>query len=411
VTLDPPTLLLALLLGFLLLALELGLAHRALARQVELRIWTAGTWLLLAGFGAFAARPLVPAWFGVLVSNALILCGLITYARALYRFLCDAPLPRWGWALLGAGLAGLVAMLPWPLYMRSSAISLVYVAMLLPSIGVIVRHGWRAEPSLRTVAATMSIACAALLVRAWHAWHNPQQYGALLQTSLGQGLTFLVCFLGVLGAGFGFVLSSFQRVARQMEQMASHDGLTGCVNRSTADLLLEHALERGRRVGTPVALVVLDIDHFKSINDRFGHRAGDAVLVAVAAAVRSRLRRSDAFGRVGGEEFTLLLPDTDTAGARQLAEDVRDVIEQLRLRDAGLEGLRITVSGGVAVAPPGSGIDADRLFSLADERLYQAKALGRNRIEPSAVPPAAATAPAVGDARPVADRATLQQPG
>jgi diguanylate cyclase (GGDEF)-like protein len=389
VTLDPPTLLLALLAGFLLLALELGLAHRALERQVELRIWTAGTWLLLGGFGAFAARPLLPAWLGIFVSNALILAGLSTYTRALYRFLGDRPMPRWAWGLLGAALAGLAAMLPWPLYMRSSTISLVYVALLLPSVAVIGRHGWHAETSLRTVAATMTLACLALLVRAWHAWNHPQQYGALLQASLGQGLTFLVCFIGVLGAGFGFVLASFQRVAQQMERLATHDGLTGCVNRSTADTLLEHALQRGRRESAPVALVLLDIDHFKSINDRFGHRAGDAVLVAVADAVRSRLRRSDAFARIGGEEFTLLLPDTDAAGALRLADEVRAVVEQLRLAAQGLDGVRITVSAGIAVAPAGGALTAEQLFGVADERLYRAKAKGRNRIE-AAAPVAAA---------------------
>jgi diguanylate cyclase (GGDEF)-like protein len=384
VTLDPPTLLLALLAGFLLLALELGFAHRALARQVELRVWAAGTWLLLGGFGAFAARPLLPTWLGVLVSNALILAGLSTYTRALYRFLCDRPLPRWAWGLFGAAVAGLVVMLPWPLYMRSSAISLVYVALLLPSVAVIARHGWHAEPSLRTVAATMSIACLALLVRAWHAWNHPQQYGSLLQSSLGQGLTFLVCFLAVLGAGFGFVLSSFQRVAQQMERLATHDGLTGCANRSTADTLLEHALQRGRREAAPVALVVLDIDHFKSINDRFGHRAGDAVLVAVADAVRTRLRKSDVFARIGGEEFTLLLPDTDAAGALRLADEVRRVVEQLRLAGTGLDGVRITVSAGIALAPAGAACTAEELFALADKRLYRAKAQGRNRVEAAA---------------------------
>lgn len=392
-TLDPPTLLFALLLGFLLLALELGFAQRALARQVELRTWAVGTWLLLGGFVLFALRPLLPPGPAVFSANALILGGLVAYLRALHRFVLDAPLPRWVWTLLGVALLVLLAMLAWPQHQRSSVISLVYAGLVLPSVVLIVRRGWRAERSLRTVAVTMSVACAALLLRALHAWQNPEQYGEILQPSFGQGLTFLVCFVAVLGAGFGFVLSSFQRLAQQMERLATHDGLTGCINRSGFDALLGHALQHARRRGAPLALVLLDIDHFKSVNDGHGHRAGDAVLAGTADAVRSRLRKSDVFGRVGGEEFALLLPDTDAAGALRLAEQVRAVVAQHRFALAGGGELRVTLSGGIAVVAAGQtdAPDADRLYRSADERLYRAKRLGRDRIE---APPAGAAADA-----------------
>lgn len=378
-TLDPPTLLLALLLGFLLLALELGFAQRALAQQVELRTWGLGTWILLLGFAAFGLRPILPEGPAVFVSNALILAGLTVYAQALYRFVLDRALPRWVWAQFGAALAALMLMLDWSLQARTSVVSFVYVAMLVPSVAVIVRHGWQAEPSLRTVALTMALACAALAVRGVHAWIEPGHYGALLQPSLGQGLTFLVCFLAVLGSGFGFVLAGFQRLARRMQALATHDGLTGCFNRSATEALIEHALQRGRRERAPVALVLLDIDHFKDVNDRHGHRAGDRVLAGFADAVRSRLRKSDVFGRVGGEEFTLLLPETDAAGAQRLAEEVREVVQEMR--PAGAGALRITLSGGIAVAEPGRPLSAEELYAQADESLYRAKRLGRNRIE------------------------------
>lgn len=386
-TLDPPTLLLALLLGFLLLALELGFAQRALKRHVELRTWALGTWLLLLGFTAFGLRPWMPPAFAVFISNALLLAGMVTYTRALYQFLLDAKLPRWVWGQFGLALLLLLLMLSWPLHLRTSVISLIYVAMLLPSVSVIVRHGWAAERSLRTVAFTMSLACVALTVRAVHALNHPEQYGALLQASLGQGLTFLVCFLSVLGAGFGFVLSSFQRVANRMEALATHDGLTGCLNRSAMEALIEHALQRGRREAAPVALVLLDIDHFKDINDHYGHRAGDQVLQAFAAAVRSRLRKSDAFGRVGGEEFALLLPETDAEGAARLAEEVRRVVQDMSVPSGAAHALRITLSGGVAVATPQRPLAAEQLYALADASLYRAKRDGRNRIEASLAAP------------------------
>lgn len=404
--LDPPTLLVALLMGFLLLALELGFAGRALLRQVELGIWATGTWLLLGGFVLFGIRPLLPPALAVFSANALVLCGLATYTRALYRFLLDAPLPRWGWGLLGAGLLAVLLMLNWPLGLRSSAVSLVYVALLLPSIAVIARHGWHAEASLRTVAFTLGLACVALALRAVHAWFYPEQYTRILQMSLGQGLTFLVSFLAVLGAGFGFVLSSFQRVAQKMEQLATHDGLTGCVNRSSFETLLEHALQRARRDATPLALVLLDVDHFKAVNDSHGHRIGDLVLAGVTTAVRSRLRRSDVFGRVGGEEFALLLPDTDPAGAVRLAEQVRAVVALTRMQLPGGGELQVTVSGGIAVVAAGA-TDAERLYAAADQQLYRAKRLGRDRIEgPVALPDAA-----LRDEPQPAAAVGLQQPG
>lgn len=166
-----------------------------------------------------------------------------------------------------------------------------------------------------------------------------------------------------------------------MEALATHDGLTGCLNRSATDALIEHELQRGRRERTPVALVLLDIDHFKEVNDRHGHRTGDRVLAVFADAVRSRLRKSDVFGRVGGEEFALLLPETDAAGAQRLAEEVRRVVQDTLVDCGASATVRITLSGGIAVSDPGRESTAEQLYALADDALYRAKRLGRNRIE------------------------------
>jgi diguanylate cyclase (GGDEF)-like protein len=246
---------------------------------------------------------------------------------------------------------------------------------------VIVRHGWHAERSLRTVALTMALAAVALALRAVHAWLMPGDYVDLMQASLGQGLTFLFAFMCLLGAGFGFVLAVFERVAQQMEEAATHDGLTGCWNRSTTDALLEHELLRARRLGMPMAFVLMDLDHFKQVNDRHGHRTGDAVLRAFADTVRGRLRASDVFGRTGGEEFGLVLPGTDMAGAHWLVEAVRCEIEALSWPGAGDAVVKVTVSAGVAISEPGSAISGDRLYGQADQALYEAKRNGRNRVD------------------------------
>ncbi|WP_284616554.1 GGDEF domain-containing protein [Aquabacterium humicola] len=380
-TLHIPTLMLALLLGFLLLTLELGVALRRLHNRPELRSWTWGCWALFGGFAMLAARLVLPVSMSIVIGNGLICLGILMYTRALYRMLLDAPLPRWQAVGCGGFVLGIVALLPWPLHQRTAVVSLFFVVLLLPAVWVVVRHGWNAERSLRTVAVTMGLAAGALLVRAVHAWFNAAEYTDLLQASLGQGLTFLMSFLSIMGAGFAFVLAVFERVALQMEKLATHDGLTGCLNRSTIDAMLAHALDRGRREGAPVSFVLLDLDHFKLVNDQHGHRTGDAALRAFARTVRERLRASDIFGRTGGEEFGLVLPGTDATGARRLLEQIRAAVEAMPVRDALGHPVRITVSAGLAVADPASGISGDRLYGRADRALYEAKHAGRNRVE------------------------------
>jgi len=376
-----PTLMLALLLAFLLLTLELGVSQRGLRDRPELRRWTLGCWVLLAGFAALAARAVLPLWLSILFGNGLVCLGLALYVQALYLLLRDGPAPRWMMGLQPAIWLALLGMLDWPLNQRTAVLSLIYGSLLAPGVLVIVRHGWRAERSLRMVALTLGLSLAAHGLRAVHAWTTPDDYGDLMQASLGQGLTFLFAFMGILGAGFGFVLAVFERVAHQMEELATHDGLTGCYNRSTTDALLAHELQRGRRAGAPVAFALLDLDHFKQVNDQHGHRTGDAVLRAFAQAVRSRLRASDVFGRTGGEEFGLVLPATDLAGARWLLEAVRREVEALSVTGRDGQPVRVTVSAGVAVATPEATLSGDRLYGQADQALYEAKHAGRNRVE------------------------------
>lgn len=380
-----PTLLVTLLLGFLLLTLELGVAQRGLRARPELRRWTLGNWAMLAGFGMLFARLVLPEWLSMVLGNGLIALGLIAYVQALHLMLRNAAPPRWTWRVQPAMWLGLALLLVWPQALRTAAVSLLFAALLAPGVLLILRHGWRDERSLRTVAVTLGLAMLALLVRAVHALAAPDDYLSVMQPSLGQGVTFLMSFMALLGAGFGFQLAVFERVARQMEHLASHDGLTGCLNRSTTDALLAHELRRARREGREsraVAFVLLDLDHFKQVNDRHGHRTGDAVLQAFVAIARQRLRGSDALGRTGGEEFGLVLPGTDAEGARVLLEAIRQAVAAAPLAtdDAGRQ-VRVTVSAGIAVAPPGATISADRLYGRADQALYEAKHGGRNRVE------------------------------
>lgn len=160
-----------------------------------------------------------------------------------------------------------------------------------------------------------------------------------------------------------------------LEKRAMIDGLTGLWNRACFERRLPAEISLARRAEHPLSCVVLDVDHFKSVNDRFGHRCGDAVLAGVANLMSSRCRAEDAACRYGGEEFVMLLPNTGPAGAAVLAEDLRKSIEQNSFAHDG-QSVRVTCSMGVA-----GGIGADMtLFERADKALYQAKSAGRNNV-------------------------------
>lgn len=163
-------------------------------------------------------------------------------------------------------------------------------------------------------------------------------------------------------------------VERILAQEATRDHLTGAANRRAFDRALIKAVRAAREEGTELALLLFDVDHFKSVNDQHGHEVGDSILQALAALVQQRLRKNDLLARWGGEEFTLLLFDTPLQGAWQLAERLRSDIERARM-----PGPRVTVSIGMTGLQAGD--TARDLLQRADAALYRAKRGGRNRVE------------------------------
>ncbi len=167
----------------------------------------------------------------------------------------------------------------------------------------------------------------------------------------------------------------------QLLLLASLDGLTGIANRRSLDERFSQEWGRAIRVQTPLALVMIDIDHFKQFNDIYGHHAGDRCLQAVAAALQAKVQRGqDHLARFGGEEFALLLPHTDLEGAMHIAEQMRLAVLDLAIPHRAAEGEQVTVSLGCAALTPAHGEDESRLLEIADAALYQAKSAGRNRV-------------------------------
>jgi diguanylate cyclase (GGDEF)-like protein/PAS domain S-box-containing protein len=177
-------------------------------------------------------------------------------------------------------------------------------------------------------------------------------------------------------------ISERQRLKLQLEELASTDSLTGLATRRRFLELAGHELARARRNGRPISLIVLDLDHFKDVNDRWGHAGGDRVLRATGDLLRRSLREFDLAARWGGEEFCLLLPDTEAAAALATAERLREAIAAMPVPSPPAGTLRVTASLGVAATGSGSA-DIDALVEAADQAMYRAKREGRNRVRRS----------------------------
>lgn len=199
------------------------------------------------------------------------------------------------------------------------------------------------------------------------------------------------------GSGFVSVLrdvserkaleTQLEEANRQLRVLAREDGLTRLANRRRFDEALGEEYRRAMRVGSPLAIIMLDMDRFKAFNDTYGHPGGDACLQALAGVLNTRCRRpADLAARYGGEEFVLLLPNTDAAGASIVAECIRAAVRDLAIPHAGSEFGFATVSIGVAAMVPGRAHGPAALVEAADAALYEAKRTGRNMVRVASAP-------------------------
>lgn len=212
-------------------------------------------------------------------------------------------------------------------------------------------------------------------------------YGAVLygrdvpfETTL---LLSAVATLGTTGVLVGLVRSHTERMASGLASEAHTDPVTGLTNRRGFDERFRREVEQARRLRRPLSLVVCDLDRFKAVNDGLGHEEGDAALRRAAVAIAEGTRGSDIVARLGGEEFAVLLPETDERGAYSVAERIRDSVR------VEFDGFPVAVTTSCGVASLAVGGDHEDLYRNADAALYEAKAAGRNRThahEPTAVP-------------------------
>jgi diguanylate cyclase (GGDEF)-like protein len=192
------------------------------------------------------------------------------------------------------------------------------------------------------------------------------------------GLIYFEAFLLTVGGAFLIVTMAFDREALGLRTVAHTDGLTGILNRGAFMEAAEASLDRSIRAGRPWSLITFDLDHFKAVNDGHGHAVGDEVLRCFAQVVRRTVRERDLIGRIGGEEFAAICPDTGAGTAQVIAERIR-LAFSAACQFVGGRAVNATVSAGIASAGPGQSLGD--VMKASDDALYRAKAQGRNRVE------------------------------
>lgn len=331
----------------------------------------------LLAFGStflFGGRGLLPDLLTVVGANVSLLAGVTMLHLGLQRFFGVAL----SWRLWAGVLALLAPALAWftlampDFNARVMLVTVVWAALQLSMAWLV----WRRGPEVFSTRYTVVVLLlhAGVIVLRFLTALLPLPDEGLLEPTRVQTLYIASNAMMLLALYLGLILMVSDRLRETLEHSASHDALTNALNRRSLIEACERELERCRRHGHRMALLMLDVDHFKAINDTYGHLTGDRVLVSFVIRVRDQLRRLDQLGRFGGEEFLVLLPETSPESALLVAERIRTAVA--RTAD-GLPAL--TVSIGVTGSRTDE-TDIDELLARADRALYMAKTGGRNRI-------------------------------
>lgn len=349
--------------------------------------WTASLVLVSLALASVALRGAIGGPLIDYGPSAFGMAAMLAVLRGQLEFLptgAVAPGPVAG-ALAAVGLAAMAAcdLLGQPLLMSASGAVTVGALAVLAGAGFL-----RADGPLRGAARF----CGAVLVgfgvvRLWRAGFlvaAPAGHD-VLDPSLASTINYTANALFATLWCFGFILLNAARVEdeldasrRELERLAATDPLTGLRNRRAFFAEAENELRRARRHGLPVSALLIDLDHFKLVNDRFGHLAGDELLRQVAATLARELRTTDIHCRFGGEEFVALLVQTPAADVLPTAERLRRAIAALRIESLGQQ-VGTTVSIGTASVAAGD-VELDELLRHADTALYRAKQAGRDRV-------------------------------
>lgn len=377
---DVPTMMLMLIVSSVVTAGAIALLARGSDGKDGLGLWASGLLCYTGAHLLLGLRGRIPDELSIVLGN-MLLCSVLAFlnqsVRRFYR-LPSHPLQAWvAVAVTGALTFSFLD----DFHARLATVGFVGMVQGGQIAWTVVRHR-RDTPGIGSalVLAAMLFQMLVFGARGFVAVFMPQHVDHLLQGGPLQTVTYLGSFVIMLTSSLGFVFMCKDRADETNRRLATLDALTGLANRRSLITALERDVARSVRTGEPVAVLMMDIDHFKRINDEYGHPAGDAVICRVAQVLSGRLRSQDIVGRYGGEEFLAVLPATDMAGAYTVAAQLIHAVANTSTLGTGVH-IPATISIGVAggVMTPGDGWDM--LVAAADRALYRAKEGGRNRAE------------------------------
>ena len=381
-----------------LTATQVAFLQIAVLQAVAACVWALGAWfvrgdrLALAHWSAYSALSSV-TWTMLslnlqsppLLAIVVGMCAAIALRGGIRRFVGLGP----GWqlplallllVLLFGALADNPDLRPMQAGVNFGVLCLLYAGMAL-DIG---RHArddlhwrWPWAMSLPLLLGAFGFGSRAVRALLW-----PESLWAEMNVHSGlnvmSALSYVVLVLLMHATLMALVVA---RLVGHLQRLARRDGLTGLLNRRAMHDLLDRQMRQRRRADDAFSVLMIDVDDFKSVNDRHGHEAGDRALTHLSRLMTQALRAEDRIGRFGGEEFLVLLPSSDRVRALVQAERLR---LEVQLRPLQLEGLSLPLSVSIGVAQwAGNVEDASRLLARADAALYRAKHLGRNRVEPA----------------------------
>ena len=360
----------------------LVLTSLADSKVAGIREWAQANGVAVVALLLFSARDVIPDVFSIEVANALM---LLTSSLMLagYRRYLGLPVP---WRLLAAGasaaFAGVVVFhyLHASLALRVVAMSVFHAAICLGIHASLPKEadGRLRYPTTFSRIASLLLGIGHLCRGAYYAF-DAYQPSSLLEPAIANLVFFAIGTLALPALSLGAVMLANARVLTDTAYAADHDHLTGAPSRRAFFEMAERELARARRHGNGMGLLLVDADHFKRINDTYGHGVGDQVLRDLVARAREEIRKIDYFARLGGEEFGVLLPDASFETARAVAERLRAALDRPANRVPGGPSPAYTVSIGLALLEKGE--DFAGLMRRADAALYAAKEGGRNRVE------------------------------
>jgi diguanylate cyclase (GGDEF)-like protein len=374
-----PTLFMVLMALSATLAIAVGIAARTQLRE-GMAYWALGLLAHTIAYLLFALRGQASDWLSVVLGNVLLSCVFALFAEGIFQFQKRRS-PRWLlWppVLVVAGLFSV--LMPW--YLARVVVGALIFAFqsLVVVVAVLQKRKETVGAGQYFLVTGFLVLIVLTLLQGVGVVIHRDEITSVLSSHWVPSLVFLMSALCTVVVSLGLILMAKERADERNRNLAMRDELTGLINRRSLLEALAQQIAMAKRHGTPLALLMLDIDYFKQVNDTHGHLSGDKVLKTMAHAIAERTRAQDLPGRLGGEEFLMILPNTTLQGGLQLAEVLRHGIEATDFQSTSGKPIAITVSIGVCEQGQLLAPQCDDMISAADQALYLAKQHGRNRV-------------------------------